>query len=470
MNAARRAPFDRLLRWYPQEWREKHGAVLLGTLLDDAESHNRTAPTPGERGTAIVYGLGARLTPRLALRTGFAALAAAAVAGGLWVWALPSLVAAGGPWVLPLLTVAVGPTLITIAAIALARHASLLSEPRALLALGLAVPALVLGALTQIGWGVAFDAADAGVPAAGLGTAWAPLFLAAWLMGAGAIALLLHAAARRTRLPGPWAAVLSTLLGAITAPTLGLALLSPTVPAIAAGGVSLLALLAARSTPHDGRAGGVTARAMGQRIGSASAIPIPTRRLAHDLSRVAAAGGLAGVIYALTGSAWPLSTVDGTAAMGQGIVLSLTAALPLLAAVGLLTSAAARVSPRQVWGPLTLVALALGGVAVAYQQAPAWDGMAPGFAVASALGGAAIAWWIIPRVRGSRAPRVALGALAGICYAAFAGMMIAPLLAFALPICAVLVATVGTRPPGRAATAAPVQPAGGHPRASRERA
>lgn len=50
------ARFERLLPWYSKQWREKHGAVLVGTLLDQADSEDRAAPTVAEHVSAPFAG------------------------------------------------------------------------------------------------------------------------------------------------------------------------------------------------------------------------------------------------------------------------------------------------------------------------------------------------------------------------------------------------------------------------------
>jgi len=41
--------FERALRWYPAHWRERHGAEVLGVLLDQADAEGRPIPTRSQR-------------------------------------------------------------------------------------------------------------------------------------------------------------------------------------------------------------------------------------------------------------------------------------------------------------------------------------------------------------------------------------------------------------------------------------
>lgn len=53
--------YRRLLRWYPQQWRARNESAVLGTLLDQAESTNRAAPSVGDRVSLRLGGLRERL-------------------------------------------------------------------------------------------------------------------------------------------------------------------------------------------------------------------------------------------------------------------------------------------------------------------------------------------------------------------------------------------------------------------------
>lgn len=431
--------FRRLLRWYSRAWRDRNGDVLLGTMLEDAETNGRSVPSLAERFSTAAYGLGTRLDLRLSRRAALAALAAAATGGGVMVWAIYPLATMGLAWVLPVLTIAVAPGLITAGAASLARHRGLLSEPRAVAVVMLSLLALIGAALTQVSWATAFDAADLGVAPTGLAAAWVWLFALAWVLGAIAIAVFVDGLLRRSRLHRAACATLAITAGVLLAPLVGVSLISPYTSAVGAAGLALLTLVPVLTSRREPRPLATFRRAP-------AAVPARTTSLARLLAVAGAVVSAAGIVYALTGARWS-PTVDATAAMSQGITIALAAALPLLAAVGLLVVAHGRVRPAHTWGPLLLVALALTAVAVAYRNAPSWDGMVGGFAVGSALGGATIAWWLAPRLPGSVRTRVAIATLIGLGYAAFLGILVAPMLAFALPILAIAFAVWAPRRP-----------------------
>lgn len=444
--------FRRLLLWYPRSWREGNGDVLLATMLDEAERAGRTRPSAGERWSALGHGLGTRLDAALALGVGLAALAVAAVAGVItWMITPPALAGAG--WVLPTL-IALCSWLVAVGAVSLARQRGLVTEPRAAVLGVLFLVAVALTAMTQIGWGLAFDAADDGTEAVGLGAVWVWLFGAASILGITALALFTEALLRHTALRSAARVVLATVCGAVLAPTIGVTLLSPTVPAVGAAAVAVLALIPMRAARRASRAA----------AGAEFIAPIPgevparTRRAARRLAWFSAAGGAFGVVFALTGSLWT-GAADSTAAMSQGITIALAAALPLLAAIGIVVVARRRSRVAHTWGPLVLVALALAAVVVAHRGAPAWEAMAPGFAVAAGLGGAALAWWLAPRLRGPVRTRIPVAVLSGVAYAALFGVLVAAALAFVVPVIAVVVGFfLSTRAP-LAGSAVGAQPA-----------
>lgn len=415
-------------------------------MLDVAEHEGRTSPSARERGSAIAHGLGFRMDAASALGASLIGLLLAAVAGALSMWGSASLAAAGLWWVLPLLTVAVVPALASFGLIAIGRQRGFVSAPRALAAAVLALVALGLAFLAQCSWSLGFDLADEGLPSTGLAAAFVPLFLAAWLTGAAAVAVLIDGAFAGTGLPRAAASLIAALCGAIAAPVIGISLISPFVSMIAVAGVAILSLTLLRPRAAAERAAPAPIRL-------SRAIPARTRRLARQLAWISVAGGVTGVVYALTGTAWSAGASDGTMAVAQGISLAALSGLPFLGAVALIAGGR---RPRSLatWGPLALVALSLAAIGVAYLWAPSWDAMAPALSVSAALTGAAIAWWLAARLPGPAAVRILTAALLGLGYAAFLGTMLAPGLVLLLPLAAVAFAIWGTRDP-RPATAGP---------------
>ncbi|GAB3615609.1 hypothetical protein GCM10027416_01660 [Okibacterium endophyticum] len=422
--------FRRLLRWYPRAWRERNGDVLLGAMLDEAERNGRTAPTPSERFSAALHGLATRLTAQVALRSALIAMLAAALAGIITVWAVAPMATAGLGWVLPVLTTAICPGLAVLGAASLIRHRGLLSEPRVIAVLSLSLLAVGGSAVTALSWSAGFNAADEGLPTTGIATVWPWLFLASWALGATAIAVLVDGLLRQSRLRRIVCVILAALAGIVLAPLIGIQPISPYIAALVATGVTLLALATIRrEQPAPPVVPPVAA--------SIAVVPRRTQSLARGLALISAVTSTVGVVYALTGTSWFPGGPDGTAVMGQGITIALVSALPLLAGTGVLVTARTSRHPAHAWGPLLLVLLSFAAEAVAYLNAPEWEDMAPATAVGAILGGTAIAWWIIPRLSAPARIRAAAGVLIGIGYAAFLGMLIAPMLSFAIPVLAV---------------------------------
>ncbi|MCI2957178.1 hypothetical protein MN032_05695 [Agromyces atrinae] len=428
------ARFRAVLRWYPRAWREQNGEVLVATMLDAAEAEGRTAPSASDHGNAALHGTAARIDRRLALGASIAALVLSIVAGVLFVWLLPA--PAGLEWLLPVLTTAVVPVLAAIGLIAFLRDRGLLADGNTLLLIVLSACALTFGALAALSWSQGFDDADAGVTPTGFAAAWLPLTVTGFVLGAGAIAVLVDALLRRTTLAAGVRLLLALVSGAFVAPVIGLSLLTPYAGALVALGVTVVA-----SLPR--RRGGPPA----PRFAPAPRPTAAPRTAIRSLALISVAAGVVGVVYAFSGSLWSPWATDGTIAMAQGIMLLLASAVPLLVAVGLLMAARGRVRALHVWGPIAAATVALAFLIVAYTQSPSWDGMAPGIALSSAFGGIAIAWWTVPRIRLSRPAAALIGVSSGLIYAAFLGMLVAPMLAFTVPVLAILVAVLGGRRP-----------------------
>ena len=61
MSLAIERRYRRVLRWYPRDWREQNGEVLISTLLDVADGEGRDAPGRGELVSLASAGLAARV-------------------------------------------------------------------------------------------------------------------------------------------------------------------------------------------------------------------------------------------------------------------------------------------------------------------------------------------------------------------------------------------------------------------------
>lgn len=431
--------FRRLLRWYPRSWRDANASVLLAIMLESAEHDGRSGPTPGETVSAVVHGTAARVNRRFAIATSLAALVGAAVAGVLGAWG-----AASGT--LPVLLAGVIPLFAGWALVAVLRERGLLGDGRALVTLGAIALGLVLNTLTVFSWSLGFDAADAGLPPTGLAAVWAPLLIAAEIAGAFAIALIVDAIFRRTSIPPAARALIAGVIGLAIAPMIGLGLLSIAFATSLTLGAVVLAFLPSRRA----RRVPVPEAPEAPHAPTGSDSPsIRQRSTARLLAWTAGGGGIVGAVYALTGSHWSPGAVDATIAMGQGISVMLVSGIPLLAALGVASrNAPSRGAHVHVWTPLALVALGLGCITVGYLGAPSWVAMSPWFQASAVLIGSAIGWWIISRVRLPRAAVLAIGIGSGVLYASFFGVMIAPMLAFAVPTVALILACRPVRPKG----------------------
>lgn len=435
--------YRRLLRWYPRGWRALHGEVMLGMMLDhadaDADARGRTSPSVGERFAALQNGVGARLTMRCAIVSSLLAVLLATLAFLATTWGSSFVYEADLGWVTITLSSGLAPVLVMLGVACLARERNLLTEGRALVVLGLSTVTFALGSLALIGFGQSFEAADAGVPDTGLGATWWALLLGSWVAGSTMSALLIEPILARTRLHQGTALLASVALGALLAASVAPTLITAVTPALAGVAVAVFSLMASRPTLYT----------RGQQAPERQIAPMRTparptaarRGTVRSLAIVSAVTSIVAVVFAFTGSLWPIAASDSTIAMGQGISMALFCAVPLLAAIGLVFAPRSRQAPQHTWGPLALLVMSFGALAVAYLPAPDdWNAAAPGFATSAALTGCALAWWLATRLRGPRVIRVTIGALCGLGYAAFFGLIVAPTLAFAVPFGAIALA------------------------------
>ncbi|MGO2113266.1 MAG: hypothetical protein ACTH31_16805 [Pseudoclavibacter sp.] len=154
-------------------------------------------------------------------------------------------------------------------------------------------------------------------------------------------------------------------------------------------------------------------------------------------------GRASGVVFALTGANWPIGAGDGTGAMAQGTMMALIFVCSVLAAVGLAVTGNSRRSPVNTLGPLGVLAAAFLAVSIGYLEAPESLRMEPWFAVASTLGGAAIAGWVFLRQTGAVTARFAGAAVIAVAIVVLQAAYVAPLLAFAGPVVAIVITVWG---------------------------
>ncbi len=431
--------YRRLLRWYPRRWRQDHGEVLLGLLLDDAEARGRVAPSAGERLRAARDGIGSRLTGRVAVASSLLGLAAATLAGIGSIWALELLISIGAGWIVYALTTCVAPALVLLGLVSLGRERGSFTEGRALAVLALGAPALLLGALAAASLAEGFAAADDGLPPSPFADAAVLFLVAGFALGSVACTFALEAHFTRDGMGRTVAAAAAIPLGMLLAVSIAPAILMPAGSAIVAAIVAAIALAARRSPAAPGwePAPSASAHAAARAGLSSSAF-----RATRWLSILSAIGSTVGVAFAFTGSLWPTTAgaIDATEAMGRGLSLALLSGVPLLAAIGVRIAARSAHAPRHTLGPLALCALWFAAVAGGYVFAPDGADLYLGFGIGAALGAGGLAWWLVPRMRGPRALRIAYAVLAGLAAAAVLGLILAPLLAFAVPIAAIVLA------------------------------
>ena len=438
--------YEKLLRWYPKAWRHANGDVMLGLLLEDAEVHGRVRPTTGERLRAARDGTGSRLTTRAAVVSSLLALATAAFAGIMSVWGLDLLVSIGAGWVVFALTTGVAPAFTLFAIVSLARDRGIVTEGRALAVLGLGGPALALAALAVASWSLGFTTADEGGVPPPFATLWSSFVLVGLVLGAVACALILDALFTRYSMRRAVSIAVSIPLGALLSIGIALAILTPSSSGLVAAVIAAIAV-ALR---------GPSTLATRERLPPAAAVVRGRTPLSNSALRatrwwsiLSAVGSTIGVAYAFTGSLWSTppdaATVDSTLAMGRGITLALLSAVPMLAAGAVRLAARSAIASRHTFGPVALVALWFGAVAGAYASGA--DGsLGGGFALGAVMLGGAIAWWSTPRLRGPLRLRLMFAGLLGLAGAAFLGVILAPMLAFAVPIAAIVLACWRTRP------------------------
>ena len=394
--------YRRMMRWYPPSWRRVNGEVLLGILLDEAESHGRTAPRLSERASAALHGSAARFDARLALVCSLAAITITALFALLGFLEITPLAS-------PATSIAVSgiaPALVTLALLAALRIRGRVSDGGALAASGLSVAAVSLLTVLRFRlFGTSEDEPSATVIfSSHESTAW--LSLAALVAGAGAVAIVLHASARRHV---PWLLLRIPLvaLSSLFAPLLAAAV--TTMP----GAVGPLALVPL----------GLVARSS-RPLARASRTPRP--RVADPLEALALTAGIYGTISIAMGiQRIPFGFEMAQDDMVPGLLYMLMGGVPLLIAQGLRAT-------QNAWPAVALgiAALALAGAALATGAGTPW------LMLASALcGGIAIALWLAPTTGW-----IFAGALL-VLYSSGAGAMLTPALGL-IVACASLIATI----------------------------
>lgn len=427
--------FRRLLRWYPRRWRRENGAVMLGTMLDRADHEGRTAPTVAERASAALHGSATHLTARLALVSATIAASLGALGGAVMLWSPAAL----SPHLDSVLNAAVIPLLLAVALVSVVRVRGWASDGTAIAFIAVGGASLVLGSLARIGWSQAFDAADAGREAGGLGAAVSVFALAGIVTGTIAIALVVGSALRRAMPARPPRLLVASALGMVGAISVAWVLIVPSAAAVLSVGAVWVATTLTSPSAETVRTHAATDTSLVAT--TAARAPEPTRptlrpgtrRLALALSASSLAIGVLGIVAMAADLQWlPAGVAIHSDRVAQGIMILLLSALPLLAALGIRQAADTRTRARHVWAPLVLATLSIVGAVIAYRFAPGFSAMTPWLQASAVVGALAIAWWLTLR-RGA-----ALGISAGLVWAAPLGVFLAPALAFAVPISAVI--------------------------------
>ena len=371
----------------------------------------------------------------------------------------------------PTASMALAPLPLVIGALGLACRHDLLPPGRTSWTAAISTLSLILGAIAQVSWAVAFTAADVGDPVPTSGRLYVPLGLVAWGLGAAAIAIVLDGVIAERLRRGP-RMIIGIVAGAFIAPVGGLALTMSSFT-IAGASIALMALALSRgrgvqpaTEPAES-----TEPPQAPVQPRATATPSPARTLTRTrwvrpLGACAALLGLVGLVgigCAAVRTMLPSSMAPDL--MVAGVQIGLFAILPLLAAIGLRFSGSSPHSSIHTWGPIALASLSVAAMAIAeLLDSPDLDWIALAMVVSAACGGIAIGWAII---RGARMPavrRAILAVAAGLLYTQLLGMPLATCAAPVIPLVGGLILTCRRprTPPSQAA-----RPAGPAPRSQR---
>lgn len=444
MSAALETQYRRLVGWYPRQWREHHAQVIIGTLMDAAESEGRKRPTTREMLSLVGHGLGTRLDMRSGTILAVSGLAAAILAGLLQLFLIPEV---GTQWpgaIALTLQLLVAPALIAAAVASLLRELTVLGAVAALAVAALAVATSASGLALAMLWSSAFAAADAGVAAlVDDRIAMVIALVLGWVTGAAAIATGVQGILAAVGLGRFHSWAIAGPIALASMPLIAVSLLSPTLGVMSGIGVlSLLLVELARRKPTHAippRPSIVTAP-------SASG----SERMA--IGALAWAGftlGATSVAFALTGAVWPGVSLDGTQSMQLGIAGGfLSASLVVIA----LTSLAATRRPgsgTRLAIPFSISLLGLGIAAVT--SLPLFDAASPirwAGLLATVLCGAVLVSVITSRlIRGSRGLRSGMAVAVGAAYTVTFGIVVTFATAFLAPVAALILAIWASREP-----------------------
>ena len=433
MTDRRRLRYERLLRWYPAEWRRTNAAVVLDTFEENADRLGQLRPTIGEAWSLRAHGSAERASP--AVITGVAALGLLLNIGP--VIALFSGAVTDHPWLTVLRITAqfVGAFLISTAAGALLLRSGRITAESALATLALSAAAWALGAVAFSAWGVGFDEADSRAPHSWFSDAFLIFAGSAWFLASCALFLVAHGLLRSLRRK-TLRVILSTLVAVPTALAIGLSSVTPTGTVLGAGVVLVVAsfrLGTGRTTTK-----GVTyrRRTLNQR----------QRTRIAAVAAVAAVLGFGCAAFALTGSMWLPAIGDSTDAMRVGLLGgAVVAIITVFAGAEVLVSRRGRIA----LGPVVAAIGALLCVAFSYSlsidNAMGWPLMLLAAVFTGLTGGLLIA----PALPGPALLRASLVTAISVVIAAALGIFVITAISFIAPfLAAILSVRMTRRPPG----------------------
>lgn len=439
--------YRRLLRWFPREWRETNGVVLIGTALDAAEADRRDRPSAAEAWSMRLNGLGYRLDARTALVLSLVATVAALVSStSLFGFSQSGVLFTILAVMVSPLGAMVPPALCTWALCAILRQARLLSPARAAIVGLVATPAWLMSFLTALSWSVGFAEADAGLERSPLTNALPWLLFAAWIIGGIATFLALTDAS--SALPKPLRRLIANLGALILPPLLGLSTISPLSSTTI--GLVLFAVAATQTaSPADASVDIV-------KTAVRSPLPRSARVIVGISALISGVICISAVVFAFAGSMW-VTEIDSTRAMQMGIAAGFLGLIPLTLSLGLVLALRYIERRALLWGSGALYATSLLALAVPSllrdtgSDDPNW--------LASTIGGASLGMLVLGIVRLGRWPRAALAIVVASAYTLLIGWATVLYLPFLAPFAATFLAIWGLRRPrGHTAPGPPLRP------------
>ncbi|WP_227497097.1 hypothetical protein [Planctomonas psychrotolerans] len=329
VTEARRNHYSRLLRWYPRDWRDENGAVVLDSLEQHADDRGLARPSGAEAWSLRAHGLGARATPRWA--GVFAAIALVSYAASTAVLLTDAILLPGAGLAHLVLSGGIGALALSLSTLVLVHRRGSISSPAAGIVAACAIPACGFAVLTAASWSAGFADADAGTESGLFASAGGYFFAAAVVAGTACLAPLVDALIGIRRSLGARVG-LSVVCAMPAAMVIGV--LSVTGYMLGAIAAAVLLIMALRAEHRESRvAAPVAESADSRRLVDDGPGPVPGPRTAVRVSAlVSPVLGLACAVFALTGSDWSIGVADATRAMNLGLAAGALAAIPVVLA------------------------------------------------------------------------------------------------------------------------------------------